>query len=369
LSREVRVGLMFTLALIMFGTALYFLGNLKEMVSYKIKFHKVNGLQPDSPVEFRGVPIGRVTRIELDDEINPSSQVPIIVFISVHRTARNHLRTSTIADIRSVGILGDKTILLMTNEYASPVLEEDDFIQVAPSTLDVDKLIEKGEGLFTDFTTITTDLRTLLEKMTTDKGTLNTLISDEAMAKDLKATISGAVSYMEQQDNLLALLMKDPEFAHLVETRVGKSLANVEALTGRYRNANGLLPMLLEDQAYRDQTKEHLDNLFVMAEELVQSYKDGKGLAHVLTQDEAYGKRVSENLEKASFHLSSILEKIDTGDGTASLVVNDPSLYAGLYEVVYGLQHSGLSKWYIQRKQKKGAALKSAPQYEKEEKQ
>ena len=367
MNKEVKVGLMFTVALVMFGTALYYLGNLREMVSYKIQFDKVNGLQPDAPVEFRGVPIGRVSKIVLNDEVNPGIEVPIIVTISVHRTARDHVRASTIADIRNVGILGDKSILLLTKDYTAPVLEEGGFIEPAPKALDVDKLLEQGEDLFSDFGEITADMREILEKMSKGEGTLHMLITDEEVAGKLKGTLEGALSYMEEQDNLLALLMKNPEFADRVERRVDQSLAHIEALTGRYREANGLLPQLMEDKAFADQTKARVDHLLSEAEALVAAYKNGRGLAYTLTQDEAYGLRVSAQLEKAGFHLASILEKIDTGEGTAAMVVNDPSLYAGLYEVVYGLQHSGLAKWYIQRKQRKGADLKRAAENEEED--
>lgn len=366
MNKEVRVGLMFTVALAMFVTALFYLGNLREMVSYRIQFDKVNGLQRDAPVEFRGVPIGRVSKIVLADDVDPSQQVPIIVHISVHRTARDHVRTSTIADIRSVGILGDKSILLLTENYNAEILEEDGLISVAPPSIDVDKLIEQGEGLVTDFTAITTDLRNILNKMVNEKGMLNTLIGDEKMADDLKRTLAGTLSYIEQQESLLTLLMKDPEFARQVETRLGGSLENIEALTARYQEANGTLPMLMEDEALRDETRKKIETLLADAQALVETYKNGRGLAYKLTQDEAYAERVSQNLEKASFHLASILEKIDEGEGTASLVLNDASLYEGLYEVVYGLQHSGLSKWYIQRKRKKGAALKPDADLEEE---
>ncbi len=361
MSREARVGVMFLIALALFGVAMYFLTNMKELVTYRIKFDKVNGLAADSTVEFRGVPIGRVTSIELSDEVKAGAQVPIIVTIGIHRTARNHIRTSTFADIRAVGILGDKAILLLTEDYGAPELEEDAFIATAAKALDVDRLLAQGEDLVTDVTAITKDLRTVLADMAAEEGALGSLIGDKKVGNDLKRALAGAADYMQQRDNLLGLLLKDPAFAAMVKSRLEHGLGNFEQLGERYKDADGLLPMLMEDQTFRDETRKRVLALLDDSQAVAASLREGKGLLQKMTSDEPYAERVSTNLEKASFHLASILEKIDTGDGTAAMVLNDPSLYQGLYEVVYGLKHSGLSKWYIQNKQKKGAALLAKP--------
>lgn len=361
MSREARVGVMFAIAVTLFGIAIYFLTDMKELVSYRIKFDKVNGLATDSPVEFRGVPIGRVTAIELSDEVVPGAEVPIIVTIGIHRKARSHIRTSTIADIRAVGILGDKAVLLLTEDYTAPELAEDNFIAPSTKALDVDRLLARGEDLVTDVTAISKDLRKILGDMAAEQGALGTLISDKEMGTDLKQALAGAASYMEQRNNLLGLLLKDPEFAAMVKSRLEHGLGNFENLSQRYKDADGLLPMLMEDPTFRDETRKRVLALLEDTQAVATTLRDGKGLLQKMTTDEAYAQRVSTNLEKASYHLASILEKIDTGDGTAAMVVNDPALYQGLYEVVYGLKHSGLSKWYIQNKQKKGAAILAKP--------
>ena len=364
MSREVRVGMMFVLSLVIFGTALYFLGSLKEMVSYKVQFDKVIGLEVDSPVQFRGVPIGRVTKIVLAEQVSPSSRVPINVTLAVHRSARDHIRTSTYADIRSVGVLGDKSILLLTRDYSADPLEEGGFIKLSPKALDVDKLLAQGEGLVSDATEIAKSLRTILQRIAHEEGPFQTLVRDKAMARDLKKTVAGAVRYMEEERNVLSLLMRDPDFAAMLEKRLDTTLGNVEAISSQYKDNQGLLPMLMADEAFKKEVQTKVLALLDQSTTYADTLASGKGLVNKMTQDEAYAERVSTNLEKASFHLASILAKIDEGDGTAALVVNDPSLYQGLYEVVYGLQHSGLSKWYIQRKQKKGAKVKATEEDE-----
>ncbi len=368
MNREVRVGIMFVIALGVLGITLYFLGSFQEMVKYKIKFEKVNGLEVDSPVHFNGVPIGRVTKIVLSEEAEASREVPIIVTLAIHRSARSHIRASTLADIRAIGVLGDKFILLVTKNYDDPVLEEGGFIRPVPKALDVEKLLEQGTDLVTDVTEITEDLKLVLEKLAHGDGTLQRIIQDPQMADNLSLAVDRILAYLQNEQSLMALMLSDPVFANKVKTRTERILDDIAGLTEDYREGTGLLPALLADEAFKKEVQQKVLHMLDAGNAYVDAMNQSKGLLYKLSQDEAYGQRVSENLEKASRHLASILEKIDEGDGSAALAINDPSLYEGLYEVVYGLQHSGLSKWYIRKKQKKGSKLMDEAGPEQEEK-
>lgn len=348
---------MFALSIVILGTALYFLGSFQEMVTYRVEFPKVNGLAVDSPVHFNGVPIGRVTKIILADEGDPGQAVPIEVTLAVHRSAKEHIRHSTIADIKSIGILGDKYVLLITRDYTAPLLEEDGFIQPAGNSLDVDKLLEQGTDFVSDAGQITEDLKNLLGQMASGDGVFQRLIGDEKLATEISSALTTTVQRMNRDDTLLALVLNDPQFANQLKSDLLGLTKKLNALADQFNGSDGLVPALMNDPEYKAQVMEKVTQLLDSANGYVNRISTSRGLLYKMTEDEAYGERVSQNIEKASAHLASILEKIDEGDGTASLVVNDPRLYKGLYEVVYGLEHSGLSKWYIQKKRKKGNKL------------
>lgn len=348
---------MFTLSVLILGTSLFYLGSFQETVTYRIEFPKVNGLATDSPVHFNGVPIGRVTKIVLSKDAKPGLAVPIIVTIAVHRSAREYIRTSTIADIKSIGVLGDKYILLVTRDHTAELLEEDGFILPANNSLDVDKLLEQGTDFVTDAGQIMENLKTVLAQMSEGEGLFQKLVGDKELADKLTGTLTNTVANMDRNDTLLALVLKDPEFASKFKGDLLNLTTNLNALAEQFKGNEGLVPALMNDPEYKAQIMEKLDRFLNSANAYVDRISQSRGLLYKMTEDEAYGERVAQNIEKASAHLASILEKIDEGDGTASLVVNDPSLYQGLYEVVYGLEHSGLSKWYIQKKRKKGNKL------------
>ncbi|CAM2007856.1 MlaD family protein [Acanthopleuribacter pedis] len=367
MNREVRVGLMFTLSVFILGTALYYVGNFQETLAYNIQFGKVNGLAVDSPVHFNGVPIGRVTKITLDVQEQPGGAVPINVEIAVHRSAREHIRTSTVADIKSVGVLGDKYILLLTDNYDTEILPVDGRIRTSSKGIELERLLEQGTDFVTDVSHITKDLKSFLAQLNSKQGLIQRMVGDEQFANDLILRLDKAVGQLENREGLISMLLTDPEFATRFRGEFQEITGGMNALIAKYEKGEGLIPTLMQDAEYRDAFKSKSTALLDNLDGYVTRLSESRGLLYKLTEDEAYGERVAANIEKATHHLASILEKIDQGEGSASLMINDPSLYQGLYQVVYGLEHSGISKWYIQRKRKRGAKLIDKAQPEKED--
>lgn len=357
MSREVRVGIMFVVSLGILGVSLFYLGSFQERVRYRIRFDKVNGLAVDSPVHFNGVPVGRVSRIELSSHTGESNSVPIIVTIALDRSVRDHMKESTVADIKTIGVLGDKYVMIFTPDYAAPPLPEGEFIKPASDNFDMEKLLETGSGVVSDVNEITTNLKQVLNQLVSEDGLIQTLIRDESLAQHTRETLNEVLNRLEADDSVLALLTQDPEFASELRGQSLAMMSGANELVKTYQNADGLVPTLMNDEAYRDEVREKSLAVLDQANQLLTRINDSRGLLYTMTQDEAYGDRIAGNIEKSTAHLASILEKIDQGDGTAALLVNDPSLYKGLYEVVYGLEHSGITKWYIQKKRKKGNRL------------
>ncbi len=106
----------------------------RELTSFKIYFtESVSGLNIDSPVKYRGVTIGKVTRMR----INPTNIEEIQVDILVDREAP--IKTDTVAKLKAQGITGLNYIDLSQGSKATPLLceenEEDPVIKSVPSFL------------------------------------------------------------------------------------------------------------------------------------------------------------------------------------------------------------------------------------------
>ncbi|MEN8146758.1 MAG: MlaD family protein [Campylobacterota bacterium] len=106
----------------------------KELTSFKIYFtESVSGLNIDSPVKYRGVTIGKVTKMG----INPVNIEEIQVDILVDRDAP--IKTDTVAKLKAQGITGLNYIDLSQGSKNSPLLcdvaEDELVIKSVPSFL------------------------------------------------------------------------------------------------------------------------------------------------------------------------------------------------------------------------------------------
>lgn len=357
MNKEIRVGIMVALSLGILAAAIFNVGSFRDTLEYHIRFVQVNGLQVDSPVHFNGVPIGRVTEIRLEQGEGDDGKVNVIVTISVHKSLGNHIRTSTIAAIKVLGVLGDKYILLVNQDNSAPLLEEESFIQTAERALDVDALLKQGQGLVDDVSVMSENLRTLIAQLATADGVVQRMIGDPELARKLTGVLMQVLDRIQTRESLMGLMLNDPEFGRAVHTNLEHATARLNRLLRDLEDNDNLFQLVARDPEFKHAFKDELFCLFDEASTFLASLSQARGLAHKLVQDEEWGERVSQNIEKASYHLASILEKIDEGDGSAALFLNDPSVYQGVYEVVYGMQHSGITKWYIQKKRKKGHKL------------
>ena len=63
---------------------------------------------------------------------------------------------------------------------------------------------------------------------------------------------------------------------------------------------------------------------------------------------------MTNDLASTLSHLASITAKIDSGQGAVGQLINDPSIYHGLQDVVLGMEQSSMTRWLIQNRRKAG---------------
>jgi phospholipid/cholesterol/gamma-HCH transport system substrate-binding protein len=360
-NKEARVGLLFAVSLGLLAGSLMYIGNFQKTHEFIIEFFDINGLTKDSPVQFNGVPIGRVTGIRLKEaQVEGRSAVlPIQVTIAVERHALPHIRESTEASIRSVGLLGDKMIRLYTSDYSFSELAPGGVIRTGDQLLDMEKLIAQGKGVASDVGEIANQAQRLLEQLSSGDGVLQRLYQDEVLAEEVSDALHLTLTNLSNKQGLLALLVNDPVFAEEVRKDLIKSMGLLQQVMADLRDPKGTVSLLVHDEAFRREIEDLVTYVRETLAALVDELKQSRGFLHALLYDEERSERILSQLEKSSFHLANILEKIDRGEGTAGKLINETVLYDGISDIVYGVEHSGFSKWYLNRKRKKGESLKA----------
>jgi phospholipid/cholesterol/gamma-HCH transport system substrate-binding protein len=107
----------------------------EESYDVTASFTSISGLKEGAALELAGVVVGKVTKIELNEE-----EYEATVYMDVVKTVQ--LSDDSIASIRTSGIIGDKFIKL-TPGGSDIFLESGDMIEETEASISIEELISK----------------------------------------------------------------------------------------------------------------------------------------------------------------------------------------------------------------------------------
>lgn len=107
----------------------------KESYDITASFTSISGLKEGAALELAGVVVGKVTKIELNEE-----EYEATVFMDVVKTVQ--LSDDSIASIRTSGIIGDKFIKL-TPGGSEIMLESGDMMEETEASISIEELVSK----------------------------------------------------------------------------------------------------------------------------------------------------------------------------------------------------------------------------------
>ena len=138
-NKEVWVGIFVFIGLLCVGYLTIHLGELDfidtNVYTVHAKFTSVSGLREGSEVEMAGVPIGKVSRIEVDPMMALA-----VVYMSIDTEVP--LDDETFASVRTSGLIGDKYILITPGGMDTYLADGDEIINTE-SAIDIENLISK----------------------------------------------------------------------------------------------------------------------------------------------------------------------------------------------------------------------------------
>ena len=188
-TQQVKVGIFFTfgLALLIGIFILIRAGQQKPTYSYFIKFgESVSGLRKDSPVLYRGVPVGKVEELYVNDTNE------IITRIGIEKK-KVTLRKGTVAMLDLGNLMGGMLIDLSGGEAHAPRLPAGSYIPTKPSVL---------QNITTELPQILRDIRSILDKFNRSMGDLSEgRIGD--LTKKADRIMSVAAQTLEEADSLI----------------------------------------------------------------------------------------------------------------------------------------------------------------------
>ncbi|HEX5856067.1 MAG TPA: MlaD family protein [Thermoanaerobaculia bacterium] len=364
---KTRVGVILFAAFVLLAGALLFIGGTKgffvRRTSYFARFANTQGIVGGNQVRLAGVIVGAVRGIEVP-------RVPgqdLTIHFDIERKYQHLVKTDSRAEIKTIGLLGDKYLEVTPGSTDKPDLEPDHEI-IAFRGAELEKILAGSGDLVDNVVAISKSLKNILGRTEKGEGFLGEITSEsengQALSRSLRQTlesVNGLMKDVRQGKGLVGRLLNDEKAGEKVLGELGSAtaslnriLANVEKGTA---TGEGLVPALLSDPEGKKKFFAMVDSLQITAEGLATFSKDlksGNGLLGQLVSNGEFSKEFLDDLKKLSSHLANVAAKLDSTEGTAGKLIADPAVHAAIDDILVGINESKLLRWLIRDRQRSG---------------
>lgn len=286
ISREVKVGLVFVITVILLIWGLNFLKNktiFKPERNFFAVYNHIDGLVVANPVNINGFAVGQVTHIAFESDTSARIIVEFIV------DSKIQIPRNSVARIYSEDLLGSKAIDLILGD--SPVSSQpgDTLISSLETSLreEVNKQVEpirrKAENLISSIDSMVTVIQ---------------YVFNENMRDDLLSSVS---SLRNTFKNLETTTSTIDTLVTAQQRKLSDIIGHIEEITRNLRNSNEEITNILAN--------------FSAVSDTIARMKISK----------TFG-----DLNRTLADVSAVVSKINSGEGSLGLLVNDQELYENL---------------------------------------
>ena len=305
ISIEILVGLFLFAVLITLGVFTIVLSHenlMKKTYHYEFVFSEVAGLRDGDNVYVRGMNVGRVKQIGLEEgmvHVYASLDVPM------------HFRKGYKVEVVDSSMLGGKFLKIYAGPANAPELPENTVLKGVPPT-----------DMVADLAATASSIKKIVEEVGQGKGTLGKLVTDDGLYNNLdsaSASIAKIVSRLEQGKGSIGKLLVCDDGKMYDDLRA--TMRNLRTVTDNLAQGKGMLGHLVssDDAAYQN-LQDTLANLRTITADLA----DGKGtLGKLIVEDDS----TYADLHATLASIRSISESISEGKGTLGRLVRDAQLY------------------------------------------
>lgn len=241
---DLKVGLFVSAGLGLILAAILIMGSTENMLTrknhYFTHFQAVDGLIPGAKVVIGGVLVGTVQDIAFDPKARN-----IRVSYSVSKDASEWVKSDSVVEIVTQGVLGDKYLSVVAGSPEQPALEDGKEIPFRAGK-DLTQFLSKGDNLMASLNSIATTLDRVLKNFetagrseafftgmaTTSKNlalATDRLRTELAQGGKLTESLSSISSILEKIDNgtgTLGALVNDPSLYDDVKLLLGGANRN-----------------------------------------------------------------------------------------------------------------------------------------------
>lgn len=321
-TRSLRVGILIVVGAALLGAAIFSVGGgvqwFTSMATLRAHFERVNGLQAGAPIYLSGVNVGRVEEIRFPK--NPRANF-VVVYMSIRKNALRRVRVDSIAKIESMGLLGDKFLLITSGSMSAPSIKPDSLI-TSENPINYQSLLQaRGTSdLVANIMAISNSVRELLQSINRGHGVIAQLIKGPSNPNEKGFSLTSLQATMDNTARITAQL-------DLTLKRINRGQGLLGAVLSPRTNGRQIVNNFASAAGSLRETSMRLDETSQQLQTLVARMNSAHGVLPQLMEDQNYGRQVLSNLRASSQDMHQILDKINDGQGTLGLLVNDPALY------------------------------------------
>lgn len=277
---NVKVGLTVFVGIVIFFIFIFLVGTggyyFTKTYNLRMFVKDVQGLADGNMVSLGGVKIGSVKEMLFSKS---EGEKGVNVILEIKEKYQSQITKSSLAEIKTLGVLGDKFIDIKFGTEGEPVLKENEYISVksSPSLSDISNQLQP---VIDDLSIAVHNIKTVSDSIATGNGILSNLINDDNTAADFKEVISGLKSF-----------------------------------TVKLQNPNSSLSKLMNEDSLYDEILPFSSNLNNLSGRITS----GKGtLGKIITTDTLYN-----NLMSISYSLKTIGQKMNSDSSLVGVLLND----------------------------------------------
>jgi phospholipid/cholesterol/gamma-HCH transport system substrate-binding protein len=330
----VRAGLFVAIGLSIAAIVIFLLGKERNLfekrVSYTGAFENVDGLSIDAPVRLGGLQVGHVSTINFETEL---ADKRIVVTMEINAKYKERVRRDSVARVASRGVLGDKAIDISLGSPEAEMVPAGGEIATGSSG-DISSLLKASGEIVDNAVAITRDLRGAVAAYTDPelRKDVGGLIKSARNVVGMVETGRGAVHYLiydkQSTEDVHQLLATAVETAQ----RLDGAITNAEAILAEVKSGNGSAHALIYDQRLANA----LTEVGKAAEEISTLVHDAKKSPNGAINQLVYGdaRGMFNDLGQAAADVRAVTGKIRSGEGSLGAIINDPTVYEDLKEVL-----------------------------------
>ncbi|MDI9311047.1 MAG: MlaD family protein [Limnohabitans sp.] len=253
-----KLGMFVLFGLALFIVTVYFIGKSKNLFGSNFllnsHFKNVSGLKVGNNVQFSGINVGTVKKIEfLSDSV-------VVVNLIIKEEVQKFIKIDAVARIGSDGLMGDKVLIILPGTSSNEIVKNNATISSSKS-VEFEDLMKSLNKSVNNAEIITLQLSEFSYKINKGKGAINKILTDEEFANGLQNTLNNLqlssnefldfTKKMNNKNGTLSRLITDPVYANSIEKTLlslDNSATEINVFTKKLNNSKGILSKLISEE-------------------------------------------------------------------------------------------------------------------------